>query len=459
MRRTARRGVRCWRRPVRRRRGCRRRQPTPPTAPPAAARAGQAGAPADPGARPSPALAAGETYVYEGGVGRRDDDRGGARGRAAGRRSRRRRGRRSSCRTAAARRRRRSRTPTARRSSALANDELDADGDSAAAAASTTTWRCSASRRRCRCWRRASRRTWRRRARPASTRSIARALEQWTGDVGYLDRDRAQREYEQALHDADWIDKEIARASAERRRCRRLGAAAPGGAPGAARAIPSCAGASTATCAARRGVRAVRAAQARLVCEGLLTRAQPLHARHVRPADARGAGRLGAQERHLRLGLPGRRDAGDAAAAAARAARWTTFKRVLAERVADAAGIVEDGSINQRARNPPTWRDAEGVRAPGARPDRRARRTRCWPRSASRRPRRLVAFLRAHKAGARPGCTSRSRRRRCRRTTGPTTARRTWTCPSRSIAATSGTTCRSTRAASRSCSAAITTRT
>ena len=27
---------------------------------------------------------------------------------------------------------------------------------------------------------------------PASTRSIARALEQWTGDVIYLDRDRAQ---------------------------------------------------------------------------------------------------------------------------------------------------------------------------------------------------------------------------------------------------------------------------
>ena len=38
------------------------------------------------------------------------------------------------------------------------------------------------------------------------------------------------------------------------------------------------------------------------------------------------------------------------------------FRRVLAERVADAAGIVEDGSINQaRKKNPPTWRDAAGA--------------------------------------------------------------------------------------------------
>ena len=75
---------------------------------------------------------------------------------------------------------------------------------------------------------------------------------------------------------------------------------------------------------------------------------------------------VGAQERHLRLGLPGRRDAG----ATCCARRWTlhfdTFKRILAERVADAAGIVEDGST-ARAKNPPTYRDAAGVAHAGAR--------------------------------------------------------------------------------------------
>ena len=35
-------------------------------------------------------------------------------------------------------------------------------------------------------------------------------LEQWTGDVIYLDRDRSRRDYEQALQDADWIDKTLA---------------------------------------------------------------------------------------------------------------------------------------------------------------------------------------------------------------------------------------------------------
>jgi len=41
------------------------------------------------------------------------------------------------------------------------------------------------------------------------------------------------------------------------------------------------------------------------------------------------------------------------------------FKRVLAERLADAAGIVEDGSINLiRRKNPVTWRDSAGESRP-----------------------------------------------------------------------------------------------
>ena len=36
------------------------------------------------------------------------------------------------------------------------------------------------------------------------------ALEQWTGDVIYLDRDRARRDFDQAQQDAAWLDKSIA---------------------------------------------------------------------------------------------------------------------------------------------------------------------------------------------------------------------------------------------------------
>src|SRR6185436_21165545 len=35
-------------------------------------------------------------------------------------------------------------------------------------------------------------------------------LEQWTGDVIYLDRDRARRDFDQAQGDGVWIDKSIA---------------------------------------------------------------------------------------------------------------------------------------------------------------------------------------------------------------------------------------------------------
>ena len=203
-------------------------------------------------------------------------------------------------------------------------------------------------------------------------------------------------------------------------------------------------------------VRAVRAAQARLLVRGAALAAEPLHAGQLRPADARGAGHLGAQARHLRLGVPGRRDAGDAAGADARAAAGR-LRRVLAERVADAAGIVEDGSINQaRKRNPPTWRDAAGVAASGARSDRRSRER------AAGRHRRADARA-GHRVPARaqgrasPGCTSPSRPPPLPAYYGD--GKNDGPVAPRSIAATSGTTCRSTRAASRSCSGAITTRT
>src|SRR4029077_15674203 len=53
-------------------------------------------------------------------------------------------------------------------------------------------------------------------AREACVDAVDRqGLEQFTGDVGFLDRDRSKRDYEQALHDADWIEKETAARAAE----------------------------------------------------------------------------------------------------------------------------------------------------------------------------------------------------------------------------------------------------
>ena len=107
-------------------------------------------------------------------------------------------------------------------------------------------------------------------------------------------------------------------------------------------------------------LRAVRAMQARMLCEGLLT-ARSRHtpgmydlqshealATWERKHDIFGWGFLGGET----LGMLLR---------PTRALSLETFKRVLAERVADAAGIVEDGSINLiKRKNPTTWRDSAG---------------------------------------------------------------------------------------------------
>ena len=117
-----------------------------------------------------------------------------------------------------------------------------------------------------------------------------------------------------------------------------------------------------------------------------------------------------------------------------------TFKRMLAERVADAAGIVEDGSINQPARkNPPTWKDADGVAQPV--PDLIGDHVNALLAAIGvATPEDMVAFLRAHKDGARQAARRLQGAAAARVLHSPTRARR-WTCRSRSTAATSGTTC------------------
>ncbi|HXU05083.1 MAG TPA: L,D-transpeptidase [Polyangia bacterium] len=190
-------------------------------------------------------------------------------------------------------------------------------------------------------------------------------LEQWTGDVIYLDRDRARREYDQATQDAAWLDKSIAA----------LAASTAGDSPNPiplardkaiaeVRADPKLRGRVDRFTRGQARVRAVRAMQARMLCEGLLTARSrytdgmydlPSHealATWERKHDIFGWGFLGGETLGMLLRPP-------------RALALEAFKRLLAERVADAAGIVEDGSINAlRKKNPPTWKDADGVAQP-----------------------------------------------------------------------------------------------
>ncbi len=195
-------------------------------------------------------------------------------------------------------------------------------------------------------------------------------LEAWEGNsVGFLDRDRSKREYLEALRDADWVRKETEA---------RAAAAADAGAPatpsrdevlaalrvGAGLTPPQQAKQRARVDRFQRGqlrLRAVRALQARLVCEGLLGPKSkyvdgqydlPTHealAVWERKHDVFGWGLLGGETL-------------DALLADTRGLELETLRRVLAERVADAAGIVEDGSVNQwRKTHPPTYRDAAGV--------------------------------------------------------------------------------------------------
>jgi len=108
----------------------------------------------------------------------------------------------------------------------------------------------------------------------------------------------------------------------------------------------------------------VRAMQARMLCEGLLSARSrytpgtydlPSHealATWERKHDIFGWGFVGGET----LGMLLR---------PTRALSLEAFKRVLAERLADAAGIVEDGSVSLIKRKTPiTWRDSAGVARP-----------------------------------------------------------------------------------------------
>jgi hypothetical protein len=184
-------------------------------------------------------------------------------------------------------------------------------------------------------------------------------LAAFDGTVTFQSREQARREYNEAMGDAAWVDKQIGKAkemadaaALDRDEWLRLIAAQD---PKAGLRIERF----------RRGqvrLRAIRAAQARLLCEGLLSP----RAKHVEGTfDLATHEALAAWERKNNIfgwGFLG----GETLAALQRRPldlHLDTFRRILTERVADAAGIVEDGSVSGGAK-PATYRDAAGVDRP-----------------------------------------------------------------------------------------------
>jgi hypothetical protein len=199
-------------------------------------------------------------------------------------------------------------------------------------------------------------------------------------NVGYLDREHAKRDHAEALRDADWLDKEIERR--EEAAGTPAGTASGGGAPGTkgpvvpipatwkpgdraaaiaalgADADPKVSRRVARTSRGQERLRAVKAVQAFLVCEGLLSpRARmtpgsfdlPTHealAAWERRNDIFGWGLLGGETQGTLSRPPLDLD-------------YETFKRVLAERLADAAGIVEDGSTTKNDA-PATYKGEDG---------------------------------------------------------------------------------------------------
>jgi hypothetical protein len=213
------------------------------------------------------------------------------------------------------------------------------------------------------------------------------------GLLGYQDREHARREHAEALRDSEWLPKEIARREEAARPSSGAGGALAAGAPPelakqvkgrpgaadvpappatwkagdgaaaltalAADADPKVSRRVARTLRGQERLRAVRALQAFLLCEGLLSpRAKttpgsfdlPTHealAAWERRNDIFGWGMLGGETQAALLRPTLDLD-------------YETFRRVLAERVADAAGIVEDGSTRDSA----TYQDAAGETHP-----------------------------------------------------------------------------------------------
>lgn len=198
------------------------------------------------------------------------------------------------------------------------------------------------------------------------------ALAAFQGMVSYQTRDQARREFEQANADATWAAKILAPdggAGAPATAALPTSTVPPGSmappAPSAAAPAPSPLADPKVVARLerfRRGqarLKAVRAVQARLVCEGLLSpkskfvdgmfdlATHEALADWERKNDIFGWGFLG-DETLVELQRP------------PLDLHFETFKRILMERLADAAGIIEDGSVS-KGKKPATYKDEAGV--------------------------------------------------------------------------------------------------
>ena len=189
------------------------------------------------------------------------------------------------------------------------------------------------------------------------------ALAAFTGTVSYLTRDKARREFEQANADAAWAGKLLA---------------SPDGGTIPTSTVPPAPGTPSPPPAPpsplddpkiqvrleryRQGqsrLKAIRAVQARLLCEGILSpklkytdgmfdlATHEALADWERKNDIFGWGFLGGETLEALQKPP-------------LALHHETFKRILTERLADAAGIIEDGSA-QRPKKPLTYKDEADV--------------------------------------------------------------------------------------------------
>lgn len=188
-------------------------------------------------------------------------------------------------------------------------------------------------------------------------------LAAFDGMVTYQSRDQARREYNEAVGDATWLDKQI-KAQEEKREAGQAEAA-----PVREESMKLIAAEDPKAAARveryRRGqarLRAVRALQARLTCEGLLSPRAKVIPGQFDLATNEALARWERKNNIFGWGFLG----GETLAALQRPQldlHFDTFRRILMERLADAAGILEDGSVSGGKR-PATYKDADGVEHP-----------------------------------------------------------------------------------------------
>jgi hypothetical protein len=190
-------------------------------------------------------------------------------------------------------------------------------------------------------------------------------LAAFDGTVTFQSREQARHEYNEAMGDAAWVEKQIAKAQEAARQDAGQGAPAREREDWLTLVAADDAKAAARILRYRRGqvrLRAIRAVQARMVCEGMLSpRAKHLPGQF----DLATNEALADWERKNNIfgwGFLG----GETTAALQRPPldlHFDTFRRILMERLADAAGIIEDGSVSGGKR-PATYKDAAGAEQP-----------------------------------------------------------------------------------------------